>query len=110
MTSRNRTPRCPVSTRYSRPDAKSPGSASPEMAGLLVDMLDSLIACSPASGLRPAVGTIDIGQGEELSFDAHIGNKDDCRSDLQDGKNQHEESQHARMRHACKLQSDPGQQ
>src|SRR4051812_29554152 len=69
MTSRNRTLRCPVSTRYSSADAKRPDDASPAIAGLSVDMLKSFsnlaLLAAHASALRPARGrAIDIGQGK----------------------------------------------
>src|SRR6267143_2373859 len=73
MTSRNRTLRCPVSTRYSKADAKSLGSESPEIAGLSVDMLKSLTACSPLhQDCARLDGTIDIGQGKERPLDAQL--------------------------------------
>jgi hypothetical protein len=59
--------RCPVSTRYSNADAESPRSASPEIAGLSVDMLNlSLHAARDQDGAG-AEQTLDIGQGDQTS-------------------------------------------
>ncbi len=43
----------PVSTRYSKADAKSPGSASPEIAGFSVDMFKSVTPCGPGVRFAP---------------------------------------------------------